>query len=320
MTRVKLRDKEEDAIVQMAVRSVMKCGKRYPNDISEMLPMWKDTTMYERGIFLNHLIFTEHAPAWKVKKAIQSADHDEFFLPDYDRDFFQGLFDSSSKMYSNGNYKRAEFGGRPLLKEFLSSSIHGQNIQFADMSGDRSRLNRTNSLPFMEIPGKENMERWFIGVMCGSDIKIVNGEPLMRIRSECVPNMTRLGISFKESSQKGSVLVSLFYVVLFMSEMPDFFLHHWMSIIPHRGLGSTPEASTDALMHWRVISKGKLVRDALPFLLDAKENNRMGIKVSEVDKMMKKRKFKFVDKRITSKCERWIKLSLIEKETEGEMV
>jgi len=320
MIRVKLREGEEEAIVDMAARSVMRCGKRYPSDISEILPMWKRTSMYERGIFLNSSIFTEHAPAWKIKKALQSLDHDEFFKDEYDRDFFQGLFDSSSKMYCNGTYKRAEFGGRRFLREFLSSDVHGQNISFTDMKGDRKRLNRTNSLPFMEVSGKNDMERWFVGVMCGSDIKVVDGEPLMKIRDDCVPGMSRLGVSFKENNQGGSVLVSLFYVMLYISEMPDFFLQHWMSIIPHKGLGSMPEASTDALMHWRIMGRGKLVRDALPFLLDARENNRIGIKISDIDKMMKRRKFKFVDKRIISRCERWASLSMVGTENEkGEM-
>lgn len=316
---LKLRDGEEDLILDIAVRSVLRYGSKCPEPLSVLLPMWKDTPMYRRGIFLQRLVFVEYAPSWKVKKALQSLDPDPWFRGEYDVDFFHGLFDSSSKMYLNGTYKRAEFGGRKHLRNFLENEDHGQTISFAEMNEKRKRLNRTAVLPFMEIPAKNDLERWFVGVMCGSDVHMVDGEPMMKIRTVCVPNMKRLGISFVGDGSGKNVLVSCFYIMLFMSDIPDFFLHHWMSLIPHRGLGSMPMATTDAMMHWKIMKKGRMVRGAFPFLLDAKESNRSGIRISEVMKKMTEINFNFVDQRITKRCERWENLSMIDaSEQKGE--
>ena len=49
---LKLGDGEEEMIVNIAVRATMIYGKKFPTPLSLLLPMWKETLMYERGIFL----------------------------------------------------------------------------------------------------------------------------------------------------------------------------------------------------------------------------------------------------------------------------
>jgi len=314
---LKLRDGEEEIIVNIAVRATMMYGRKLPAPLSLLLPMWKDTPMYERGIFLQKIVFVEYAPSWKIKKAIQSLDPDGWFDSEYDGDFFHGLFDSSSRMYVNGTFSRAEFGGRKHLREFLEGAEHGQRVVFANMNGTRKRLNRTKALPFMEIPVKNSLERWFVGAMCGADVKMVDGEPMMKMKNVCIPNLKKLGILYTGTTDN-NILVSCFYFILFMSEMPDFFLSYWMSKIPHKGLSAMRNASMDAAMNWRVIRREKFVRGAFPFLFESRQNVRMGIRIEDLDKMISDRKFNFVDQRVKSKCERWAALSNISDEEKGE--
>jgi len=255
-------------------------------------------------------VFVEYAPSWKVKKAIHSLNPDDWFSDGYDSDFFHGLFDASSRMYLNGTFRRAEFGGRKHLREFLCNEEHGQRIIFACLNENRKRLNRTRCLPFMEIPKGDNLERWFVGAICGADLKMVNGEPMMKMKNVCTPNLDRLGILHSETTDS-NILVSCFYFLLFMSEVPDFFLSYWMSKIPHRGISSMKVASIDAAMNWRLIRREKFVRGAFPFLYESKQNIRIGFKVSDIDAMIADRKFNFVDQRITGRCERWASLNEI---------
>ena len=305
MQSVKLREGEEQAIVDIAVRSTLKFGRRCPEDISVLLPMWKETTLYKRGIFLSKSIFTTHAPAWKVKKAIQELDNKEFFLDLYSRDFFQGLFDASSRMYANGNYKRAEFGGRKHLREFLESDVHGQRIDFVKMSGDRKRLSRMGSLPFMEIPGDGNLDKWFVGAMCGSDMIMVDEEPMMKVKDVCKANFDRLGILYYDIPKSNNIMISCFYFMLYMSEFPDFFLSFWMSKVSHKGLRLMPKASLASAATWKVMGKRALVRDALPFMLEPKTLWRMGYSAKDIKNEAKLIRSGFIDERIRKRCERW---------------
>ncbi len=306
---LKLRDGEEQAIINIAVKSTLLYGRRYPQEISKLLPMWKETSLFERGIFLRSGVFTDHAPSWKVKKALRSLDSDSVFHGEYDRDFFQGLFDASSKMYINGTYNRVEFGGRKHLRKFLESGEHGQNIVFAQMRGSRKRLNRTKALPFMELRQGNDLDRWFIGVMCGSDTHMVNGEPMMKVKDVCTTRLDRLGVIYDSIPKSRNIMISCFYFMLYMADVPDFFVSYWISKIPSEGVAPMPVSSLVSAANWRMASKKAFVRDGLPFMLDKKTFWRKGMKALDVNATMKKIKNGFIDERIRKRCDRWSSLN-----------
>jgi hypothetical protein len=308
-----LREGEEEAIIDIAVKSTMMYGKRFPSDLAKILPLWKNTSLYERGVFLRKRVFQEHAPSWKVKRAIQHLDQEDVFIGEYDRDFFQGIFDASSRLYVNGTYRRAEFGGRKHLKEFLESDVHGQNITFANMKGKRKRLSRSKALPFLEVPQKNNLDRWFVGAMCGSDLVMINGEPMMKMKNVCRPRLDRLGVLYEELPFN-NIMISCFYFLLYMADVPDYFVSYWMSKIPHKGVTTMPKASMAAAITWRIMNDSAFTRGMLPCLLDSKTAWRSGIKVVDIEKVVKGMKTGCVDERIRTRCERWASLNKVIKE------
>jgi len=306
-----LTDADKEIIVEIAVRCVLRYGTGYLNPIERLLPYWKNTSLYERGVVLRKQLFVDHAPKWRVKTELQRRDSIGE-VPPYDRDFFEGLFNACATVHKNGVYARAEFCAKQHVRDFLESGIHGQRVEFASLSSKRG-LHRTQNLPFMEVPPQGNLESYFLGTLCGSEaVRDREGEIWAQVRPACKNVLDRLGVVYEETGKR--LRINVFYIKLFLPELPDPVQGYWIRQLPKRGVEGTRKASLLAAMHWRLIFKRKKqYKYGLPNLIGASHAWNLGFGREAVDEEMAKLRFDHVDKRIRSRCERWAALQELER-------
>lgn len=306
MRRETLTDADRKTIVEIAVRCVLRYGTGYLNPIERLLPYWKATSLYERGVVLRKKLFVDNAPKWRVKAELQKLDSIGG-VPPYDRDFFEGLFDACAAVHRNGVYCRAEFCSKQHVRDFLESEAHGQYIGFAALSSKRG-LHRTQNLPFMEVPPQDNLEHYLIGVLCGSEaVRDEDGEIWAQVRPACRDALDRLGIVYEDAGKR--LRINAFYVTLFLPELPSPVQGHWIRELPKRGVEGTQKAALLAAMHWRLIFKRKKqYKYGLPNLIGASHAWNLGFGREAVDGEIRRLRFDHVDKRIRSRCERWAAL------------
>jgi hypothetical protein len=318
LRRETMTDEDREAVVKMAVACVLKYGTGYLNPLERLLPYWKATGLYDKGIMLRRTLLTETASKWKVKSALQRLDNIGE-LPPYDRDFFEGIVTAAAKTYQNGTYKRIEFCGRDHVRDFLASNIHGQPISFPVFKSHPG-LNRSCNMPLLEVPPSGKLESLFFGVLCGAEAhKDSKGEIWARVRKECEPWLKKLGILYEADNR--FVRINLFYIGLFFGELPEPIMAYWNRQMPPRGVEGTKMASLAAAMHWTLLFKRKKrQRYDLPYLLSSAHSWNVGVGTAAAEAEIERLRFDHVDARIRERCMRWAKLQeQTHKEENGEI-
>ena len=310
MKPAKLSDSERAEVVRMVVCWVLSRGCGCTRHLDELLPMWKQTSLYRRGVVLGKKLLDTYAPSWKIKDALRKLESIGG-PPPYDRDFFLGLEQSCCHSFINGAYRRLEFPNRPELRAFLEGGEHGQRIIF---TGVKKKGNRTVNLPFLEAPPQGNLDHWFLGCLCGAAAVVRDGELQAEVKPACEPNLRELGIIYdRVAGRNGDRLsISPFYVVLYMADFPLDIQGYWMRHLPSRGLEGALEASKVAAMHWHIMhgTKSNRFREAFPFLLSLAHGWNVGFSGKVVKQEAARRRFDHVDERIRNRLKRWHNLQL----------
>lgn len=309
-----LADNEKEEVVRVATEAVLRLGWGCLKDLERLLPFWKKTSLYEQGMVIRRDILRDCAPKWKVRdelRKLKSIGGN----PPYDRDFFQGLCDASGKVYVNGIYRRFEFCGRPHVRQLLADGGHGQHLPFAALSS--KKLSRTQNLPLLEVPPQGNLESYLLGAICGSRAVTAHGEVMAEVREACEDSLKALGVVRDRAGK--TILVSPFYVVLFLGELPEAIRGYWLGKLPSQGVKETKQASLVAAMHWeKMFGRDKKVREAIPFLLPAAQHWNVGVDRDFVVAEMRRRRFDHIATCIADRLQRWYNLQKASSQTEPE--
>jgi len=314
---MQLTDSEKEEVVRVAVEAVLRLGWGCLKDPEKVLPFWKRTSLYERGVVIRRDTIRDCAPKWKVRDELRKLTSIGGKLP-YDRDFFQGLADACCKVYSNGFYRRLEFCGHTYVRQFLEGGEHGQNVPFAALSSKRG-VSRTLNLPLLEVPSQGNNETYLLGVVCGSRAVVgPTGEVMAEVKGACEEGLKAIGLVRDHSG--GSILFSPFYVVLLLGELPEAVRAYWMEKLPSHGVHGTKHASLVAAIHWEKMfgRNARKFRDAFPFLLSAAHHWNVGVDRDFVVAEMRRRRFDHVASCISDRLNRWYNLQQLEHQPEQE--
>jgi len=298
---------DRKCVLDAAARCTLMHGKQsFRKKHHLLLPFWNER-LFERGIVINIETLERCAPVSDVYKYIRSMEWNG--SKKWDRDFFEGFFDACARVESSCQHRRAEVVRVPRISDFMLGDDHGQKIRFIKTSAKAS-FKRTGPLHFLEIPMSGNLEKYLCGVLSGGRPVYRNGELWVSVRGKTKSVLNRLGVSYS-GSNRNSILLSPFYSMLFMDDMPPGISEFWKNEI---GTRTHRNGIVTAWMHWDLIYGRKKRRflNSFPHLKSPQGCNRAGVYLNEVRERMKNQRFDHVDARIRSKLEHW----LTEKEKE----
>jgi len=294
----RLTSEDKEIVLDVGVRSILTIGHNFLSKIDELLPIWKETTFYDRGIMLSKNLLMSHAPRWRINAKLKSMEWPEY-LP-YDKDFIDGLL-SNIKTYDNGMYPRIEFFKKNHIYSFLKDSL---NVGFVSMKS-RPDIHRSLNMPLLLINSVGNDESRFIGHLCGGKPVEIDGELMVLIHGSSEPILRRLGVIYDTVSN--GIIVSPFYVMLFIGDMPYQFSDYWMGYMPHWGSKETRNGTLVATIHWRFMyGRKRTIKDGLPFLLTSAHMWNVGLNSKLIKSEVSRRRVDFIDDRIISRCRRWL--------------
>lgn len=294
-----MRIETQKHFVAIAICLVLKYGDKWREHYLEMGDYW-DGPLSDDSIFLYERkteFLTRDYLSNLLSQMDILGDH-----PVYNRDFLQGIIDCVT-FTETQYYSRFSFFSRWELKEFLESE---KRFMIRFQRGKRKNRNRTEFLPILKTPCKGRLDSYLAGALTASDPYVdENGQIFCRMKNKCAENLKKIPVIFKPCGKY--ILVSPFYIMLFMGEMPEFVFHKWMKIIDENLMKNFISASFDANLHWRYIFGGEKPKHwALPFL-----RSQTGYLVKHklttkhFDQFAEEMKLDFIDSRIVSRCQRW---------------
>jgi len=297
--------KQLDSLI---VYLALKYGVNWRSHLTELAPFWKGP-LDRDSIFMSRYLLW-HYQDRVVAKMISSMNSFEIH-PLYTRDFIQGVLDSSTSVWGTLTFL-FEIGNKPDLKEFFESGECGFDVKFTRY--EKRKSYRTQHLPFLNLPCKGELDKYFAGVLTGSvPYKDKTGEVFCKVKRKCIPNLKRLGIIFK--AEKNFVLISAFYLMLFCGEIPEQIYFKWINILSEIPVIKMKTACTDAYMHWRqIFEKKEFKTGMLPYLIGSNfYRAKVFIRLKDLKKLMEEKRFDFVDEKIKNRCKRWYNIHVQKK-------
>lgn len=273
--------------------------------LKEIADLWMGP-LYDESHPISQFSFSEYTKVHVEELLSKMTDFE--MHPVYNRDFFQGV-SCSIGMVPEGSRTRFMFRKRDSLVEFLKSDEHRLKFSFSDCRNDQ--MNITYRLHCMGLPYKGDLDLFLAGAISAAMVvRVTDGDVMLAISRKCEPEFRKMGIIYRYFSKK--IVISPFYLMLYSGMVPvQIFCSMMKEISPYRP-EELKQAAMDAVFHWIVINGTKpYTKDMFPFLLSRSGYNTMlNLSTGDIKKMISEKRFDFVDKRISKKCERWYNISM----------
>lgn len=301
-----MRKETRKQLDSLIIYLTLKRGVQWRSHFTELAPFW-DGPLDEDSVFMNETLLWSYQRT-KIAEILSSMKSFEIH-PIYTRDFIQGIIDSAGFMWRKDLNPIFEISGRQELREFLESGEIGFDFKFSKRS--KRNTYRSPNLTFLNLPCKGELDKYFAGVLTGSvPYKDENGETFCKVKRDCLPSLKKFGIMFKE--EKGYVLISAFYLMLFCGDIPEKIYSKWLKILDDIPSKKMKTACVDSLMHWRqIFGKKEFKTGMFPYLMSQNfYQTVISTKLKSVDKLMEEKRFDFVDEKIVKRCKRWYNVSV----------
>jgi hypothetical protein len=288
-------------------------------NVTALLPLWKKYGLYERCVGIRSDIVDTTIGIKRLERKIA-----EMPMPTYipcSRDFMEGLIIAGGAYVSGKNvmYPSVEFVGvtrRKQVVDFLRSC----RVEFAKFTGKWAKyIVRTRGIPFLLVKKENNIEQLFAGMLAGGELISIDGTLYISLKPACKKTLDALGIIYDRKQNKKrypteKLLVSIFYLALYMHMMPPLLFDYWMKQLPIKIGKKAKNAVFVANMHWLYMYKRRKISmdDALPYLSNVSKQRHLGIYDKDVRQMMVDKHMDFVDKRILNQCRRWMRARMME--------
>ncbi len=310
-------EKDKDAIAKVLAERILSTGYGGKiENLSCLIPLWKKYGLYDKFFGIRRDLVSTRIGKPRIKRKISEMDMPSY--TNFSRDFIEGLI-MSGGAYVGGKqvlYPSIEFTKvkkRNHIAEFLKSC----KVDFVSFNGKWSKyIIRTQGIPFLLIKSKEDLEQMFIGMLAGGEPVYIDNELHISLKIACLPVLDKLGVIYeiapcKKRRNCDRLIVSVFYLALFISDMPNLFFDYWFKLMPMAGGIKNKNANFIANIHWFFIKKHKIIKEnnLLPYLLSSERSRKIGNSKKMLINFIKSKKINFIDKRILDRCNRWMSVS-----------